>query len=140
MFAYLSLLVEQGHFDEIRVNFFIVGHTHAPIDQYFSVFGIYSTNVKTHYLIDKFLLNKYDYVSYFSPIIKKNLQYYGLPHVFVFKRRCGRCICQHKSYTRSPQFFPIEPIHQPKTSEEVVLNSRAFSIEPLSFIGGIDHA
>ena len=37
MFAYLSLLVEQRHFDEIRVNFLIVGHTHAPIDQYFSV-------------------------------------------------------------------------------------------------------
>ena len=37
MFAYLSLLVEQRHFDEIRVNFLIFGHTHAPIDQYFSV-------------------------------------------------------------------------------------------------------
>ena len=37
MFAYLSLLVEQGHFDEIQVNFLIVGHTHTTIDQYFSV-------------------------------------------------------------------------------------------------------
>lgn len=37
MFFYLSLLVEEGHFTQICVNFLIVGHTHSSIDQFFSV-------------------------------------------------------------------------------------------------------
>ena len=37
MFGYLSTLVEHDVFEEIFVNFLIVGHTHASIDQYFSV-------------------------------------------------------------------------------------------------------
>jgi len=35
--AYYSLLVEGYNFDEIEIAFLIVGHTHASIDQYFSV-------------------------------------------------------------------------------------------------------
>lgn len=37
MFTYISLLVQEGHFKVIEVFFLIVGHTHASIDQYFSV-------------------------------------------------------------------------------------------------------
>lgn len=37
MFAYLSALVELLIIDVIYVNFLLVGHTHASIDQYFSV-------------------------------------------------------------------------------------------------------
>ncbi len=37
MMAYLSLLVESGEFDEIHMNYLIVGHTHSLIDQFFSV-------------------------------------------------------------------------------------------------------
>jgi hypothetical protein len=37
MFTYLSMLVEYQHFDRIDVNFLVVGHTHASIDQFFSV-------------------------------------------------------------------------------------------------------
>ena len=37
MFGFLSALVEKGIFERISVNFLIVGHTHASIDQYFSV-------------------------------------------------------------------------------------------------------
>ena len=37
MFGYISLLVEEEHFQTIEVYFLIVGHTHASIDQYFSV-------------------------------------------------------------------------------------------------------
>ena len=37
MFAYLSLLVQEGHFRVVEVFFLIVGHTHTSIDQYFSV-------------------------------------------------------------------------------------------------------
>ena len=37
MFCFLSLLVEKFIFDKITVNFLIVGHTHASINQFFSV-------------------------------------------------------------------------------------------------------
>lgn len=37
VFAYISLLVQEGHFKVVEVLFLIVGHTHASIDQYFSV-------------------------------------------------------------------------------------------------------
>ena len=37
MMGYLSLLVESMEFDEIHMNYLIVGHTHSLIDQFFSV-------------------------------------------------------------------------------------------------------
>lgn len=37
MFAYIQKLVEEDLFDVVEVFFLIVGHTHASIDQYFSV-------------------------------------------------------------------------------------------------------
>jgi hypothetical protein len=37
MFSYVALLVEEGLFDVVEIFFLIVGHTHASIDQYFSV-------------------------------------------------------------------------------------------------------
>jgi hypothetical protein len=36
LLAYFELLVENRHFDEIEVFFLIVGHTHTPLDQFFS--------------------------------------------------------------------------------------------------------
>jgi hypothetical protein len=37
MFTYVSMLVDQDIFDVVDIFFLIVGHTHASIDQYFSV-------------------------------------------------------------------------------------------------------
>jgi hypothetical protein len=37
VFSWISLLVEANLFDVVDVYFLIVGHTHASIDQYFSV-------------------------------------------------------------------------------------------------------
>lgn len=37
MFAWIIMLVEADKFDVVDVYFLIVGHTHASIDQYFSV-------------------------------------------------------------------------------------------------------
>ena len=57
MFAYLSLLVQSGAMDEVNLSFLIAGHTHCPLDQYFSVLGkaIHKANfigVKRHILFD----------------------------------------------------------------------------------------
>jgi len=48
MFGFLTALVEKGLFTKISVNFLIVGHTHASIDQYFSVL---STAIKNAHWI-----------------------------------------------------------------------------------------
>ena len=117
MFTYLSLLVERGYFDEIRVNFLIVGHTHTSIDQYFSVITkklrnkfVGSPLALQHLFnscqepkINRMIHVHYDYKKWLSPIINP-MKHYGLPHVFVFRRRLGRAICQHKPYSRSPRF------------------------------------
>ena len=39
VFGYLSMLVHQGLFKKIKVNFLLVGHTHDHIDQMFSTFS-----------------------------------------------------------------------------------------------------
>ena len=39
VFGYLSMLVDQGVFTKIKVNFLLVGHTHDHIDQMFSTFS-----------------------------------------------------------------------------------------------------
>jgi len=39
MFAYFAALLEEHIFEEIRVNFLIVGHTHSNLDQSFSVYS-----------------------------------------------------------------------------------------------------
>ena len=38
VFEYLSILVNQGLFRKVKVNFLLVGHTHDHIDQMFSTF------------------------------------------------------------------------------------------------------
>ena len=39
VFGYLSMLVKQGVFRKVKVNFLLVGHTHDHIDQMFSTFS-----------------------------------------------------------------------------------------------------
>ena len=140
MFGYLSLLVQNGYFDEIQVNFLIVGHTHTTIDQYFSVITykmrgkfIASPLALQHLfnscqdpLINRQLTAFYDYRAWLTPVINKDLHHYGLPHVFVFK------------YSRSSRFLPVEPDHIPKDQAGVRQLSRLLSVEPLSFIGGTE--
>jgi hypothetical protein len=48
VFTYISLLVQQGLFSKIEVFFLIVGHTHASIDQFFSIL---SKRISKHYFI-----------------------------------------------------------------------------------------
>ena len=48
MMCYSSLLIELFAFDEVEIAFLIVGHTHASIDQYFSV--IAKAIRRTHFI------------------------------------------------------------------------------------------
>ena len=40
VFGYLSMLVEMGIFQKVKVGFLLVGHTHDHIDQMFSRFSV----------------------------------------------------------------------------------------------------
>jgi hypothetical protein len=60
MFSYISLLVQEKIFKKVEVFFLIVGHTHASIDQYFSVLSreILKTNFIGSPLSLQFLLSR----------------------------------------------------------------------------------
>jgi hypothetical protein len=47
-FAFVASLLEQDLFDEIDMNFLIVGHTHTTVDQYF---GVLSKGICRHIYI-----------------------------------------------------------------------------------------
>lgn len=142
--------MERGHFDIIQVNFLLVGHTHTSIDQYFSVISKklfnkcigspeslrYLFNECQSPAVNKIIDVIHDYREWLTPALI-DVSHYTLPHVFLFKRVLGRAVCQHKPYTRSPRFLPVEP-ELPKTEEALKSLSRPLRIEPLSFLGGIE--
>jgi hypothetical protein len=51
VFGYLSMLVEMGIFQKVKVGFLLVGHTHDHIDEMFSHFSVTlkRKNVGSHY-------------------------------------------------------------------------------------------
>ena len=78
MFGFLSALVEKGIFEKISVNFLIVGHTHASIDQYFSVLSKAIKNAEwigTPLALRKLLLDAHE-VGYKPYLIKEITVYY----------------------------------------------------------------
>lgn len=124
MFAYFSALIEQEIFDEIRVNFLIVGHTHSNLDQYFSVYSkkirksdyiasplamheLYNSahNILKHPDMEprrhelEFLRFTHDWVTYFGPVLNKKLVWYKIPHCFRLTRVAGRAICQTQVFS-----------------------------------------
>ena len=104
MFFYLSLLVELGVLDEVRMEFLIVGHTHASIDQYFSIlstairkalfigspmalWALYDTcrSNPNQAILQRQIRIVYDYVRAFAPYLNKKISYYQIPHCFCIK-------------------------------------------------------
>ena len=100
MTGYLTLLNQSGNFDTIQINFLIVGHTHGPIDQYFSVL----TNKlwDTYFVgspmalqclfmecespsVSRQLHVHYDYKLWMEPYINKNQTYFATTCIFNFK-------------------------------------------------------
>ena len=105
--CYASALVEiYNLFDQIDMNFLIVGHTHASIDQYFSVLAgaikdanFIASPLSMHHLVStahsnptmRPMLNKqlevvYDMDAFFAPFKNKRIKYYSFPHRFRFVR------------------------------------------------------
>ena len=119
MFCYTSLLVELGIFDEVNVNFLVVGHTHCNLDQNFSVLAnkIHNAPYIGSPLAMRDLLSiahkdererplynihvevVHDYKVVFEPMVNKSLKFYQVPHRFRIRRYCGRAIFQYMLFT-----------------------------------------
>jgi len=135
VFTYLSLLVERQYFTTIRVNFLIVGHTHCPIDQYFSTRS--KIRKQTHFIgsplslqflfhdhqvsVTRVITILHDWKSWLEPVINQKLHHHALPHVFIFKMEptFNRAICQFKQFSdESLPWLPIPPSPNFKNDKE----------------------
>lgn len=130
VFAYLSLLVEMRIIRTAEVYFLIVGHTHTPLDQYFSVLGrkISSikwvgsrmamehllshahTNVSERPLRCRRIRVLYDVKEKWAPFISP-IKYHQTPHCFKFSflESIGKCIMQYKLFCEN-EWLPLIPI------------------------------
>jgi hypothetical protein len=159
MFTWLSLLVENNIFDEIEVNFLIVGHTHASIDQFFSVLakaiertkficsplGIedvirkaFSEACGREVVVIRRISVYYNYTEALHPLVNTSIKYFGVPHNFRFHRVCGRCIMQYRLYSTNKTWLP-QPTKFVATAEKMK-EFEIFSIDPLAFdsVGGVE--
>lgn len=166
MFAYASALVENGYFDIMEINFLIVGHTHSSIDQYFSVLSkaidsaewIGSpislqalcsqahkpTRGENDEIIDRRpSINRqievyYDVVSALKPYINDQIKFFQVPHHFLFRRVCGKCIMQYKLFPQNSTYLPQEP-NEVTTLESLSKNVISkVQVSPLSIINGTE--
>ena len=125
-----SLLVESYSFDEIEIAFLIVGHTHASIDQYFSVISKAIKKAKfigtpmallelirrCHDLtwrqraVIKEIKVYYDMKTMFAPYINKKIKYYNLPHIYRVVPSFGHtAIFEYKVDSTMPHWNPRRP-------------------------------
>ena len=136
MFCYASLLVELGFFQEVHVNFLVVGHTHCSLDQDFSVQSnkiYYSEYIASPLAMQDLLANAHkdrlqrplyniqlqvvhDYKTLFEPFVNKHLKFYQVPHRFRIKKFCGRAMFQYMLFSpgasedgKGDCFLPLIP-------------------------------
>lgn len=143
MFAFFASVIELEIFDEIRVNFLIVGHTHSNLDQFFSVYSkkirksefiasplamqeLYNSahNLTKHPEFEprrhalEFLRFTHDWVTFFGPILNKKLKWYKIPHCFRLTRVAGRAICQTQVFSpeddNNQMWTPLQPLRATK--------------------------
>ena len=161
MFAFCSLQVEQDIFEEVYVNFLIVGHTHGCLDRYYSQLSNYIHNSKfigsplsLQSLFETAPLNStnsikpdinrqirafYDYKKFLRPVINTNIKNYQIPHCFRFLKIFDRCYMQYKLYSAYDNWLPVPPsdIHS-KQMLESALRSTNINVDPLAAVGGVD--
>jgi hypothetical protein len=148
-FAYYSLLVESYSFDEIEIAFLIVGHTHASIDQYFSVISKAIKKAKfigtpmallelirrCHDLtwrqraVIKEIKVYYDMKTMFAPYINKKIKYYNLPHIYRVVPSFGHtAIFEYKVDSTAQHWNPRRPSETITDMESFMSNTESQSI------------
>ena len=157
MYGYLSLLNLQGFFDTIQINFLIVGHTHGPIDQYFSVLSkkLWGTAFVGSPMALQCLFNECeepqinrqiwvhrDWKPWLEPVLNKSLKFISIPHVVLFTRELGLSILQHKAFSTKVDFLPLKPQGVNTITTQSALKNLAGSstlvLEQLDLFGGFD--
>ena len=163
VFTYISLLVQEGIFKKIEVYFLIVGHTHASIDQFFSIlarrissayfigsplslralllqadFNSNLSGSNKEKRIEKPLLVKnisvvYDMKKALEPLINKKIIYYPIPHKFVFEMFHSVCTMQYSIFSTHSVLLPRRPIIIPDFE---LPQSMDVTLEFLSLVGG----
>ena len=149
IFGFYCVLIESWSFDEIEIAFLIVGHTHASIDQYFSVISkaikkavFIGTPMALLELIrrchdaswqQRAIIREikvyYDMKSYFAPYINKKIKYYNLPHLYKVVPSFGHiAICQYKVDCSMPHWNPQQPKDTIKDMDNFIAQSESTSI------------
>lgn len=134
--------------ESIRINFLIVGHTHTTIDQYFSTltyairecaFIGSPLSLRNKFqscenpLVNRLIRVHYDYKKWFSSVVNTDLVHFQLPHVFWIRRVHGIAICQHKPFSTSEHFLPLEP---EGVGSNVEIITKALEVKGLKFKWG----
>ena len=163
MFCYLSHIIELGLMDEIHLLFLIVGHTHNPLDQWFSVLGgaiydaeFFGSRMALHNLYTSAHHNEqaqashvniqltviHDYVKLYDPWINDDIHYYGIPQRYKIWRFGGIAITQYMILSPAVQWLegkswlPRIP-HSFVSSEESMLNAQTdIAVQQFTSIGG----
>ena len=129
MLAYLSALVELNYFDRVYLNFLIVGHTHGPDDQHFSVLGkkiywarfigspmaldallaiAHAKPEDRPYLVRRIKV-AFDMKTALDPFLNESIHNYQYPHCFMFERVEGKAIMQYKLFSTFDEWLPKRP-------------------------------
>ena len=148
-FAYYSLLVESFSFDIIEIAFLIVGHTHASIDQYFSVISrairqarFIGTPVALLELIRRChneswqqdavireIKVYYNMKAMFAPYLNRKIKYFNLPHLFKVVPIFGHvAIFLYKVDSSMPHWNPKKPNARITDLDSLLANAGAQSI------------
>ena len=112
LFTFLAALVASGMFQTVYVNYLLVGHTHEDIDQMFSRFSIaigkrdiftvaelydiYETSytsISGHTPVVTGYHDQYDYLSWITPMLLKDLTNFPDTHVVQFTKRGEEVSC-----------------------------------------------
>ena len=161
VFGYLSMLVNQGIFKKVKVNFLLVGHTHDHIDQMFSNFSRQLSRYDAFTLPKLFdiirdaytprpfvehLKEIYDFKRYIldggegNTKVLAPLNNISFNHVFLINKNdhSGCTLLYAKQYSSSPQWEPDGGcqflLHMPSA---FVYGARQMPIETKKFVSNV---
>ena len=161
VFGYLSMLVNQGIFRKVKVNFLLVGHTHDHIDQMFSNFSRQLSRYDAFTLPKLFdiirdaytprpfvehLKEIYDFKRYIldggegNTKVLAPLNNISFNHVFLINKNdhSGCTLLYAKQYSSSPQWEPDGGcqflLHMPSA---FVYGARQMPIETKKFVNNV---
>jgi hypothetical protein len=154
------MLVQDCIFEEVHVNFLIVGHTHCSIDQYFSVIArainrsafiasplgmesvwgqafTHDSKGRKNPKVTRKLDAIYDCKSAFLPFQAMKLSNHSFPFCFKFSRFHGFSRLQYKQFSTHEYWLPKSPPgpHDIENITNVPLKD-GVNVSSLDFVGG----